>query len=249
MERMREENLASAEEYDAAKNDLANAEADEGLARLSLSYTNVTAPFTGNVTQRLVDVGQNVSTGTPLFMLADFDPLLARIHIPSKEFRTLQIDQPVTLVLDSTGQRLRGAIKLVSPVIDPNTGTIKVTVEIDEYPPRTRPGDFAQVEIVTERHDDRVLVPRASVVSDKGDDVVFVDQDGQAERRVVDIGFTDEIHAEIEAGVRAGERVVVKGQRSLKHGTPLKILEVDGRQVEPEKAPDTGDAAGRQEAR
>ena len=48
-----------------------------------------------------------------------------------------------------------------------------------------------------------------------------------AERRVVEVGFTDDDHAEILSGLAAGEQVVVKGQRSLKHGSPLKILEAD----------------------
>ena len=46
-----------------------------------------------------------------------------------------------------------------------------------------------------------------------------------AERRLVSVGFTDDLHAEILSGLEVGEQVVVKGQRSLKHGTPLKVLE------------------------
>ena len=95
------------------------AEADEGLARLALSYTTVTAPFGGQVTNRLVDVGQNLSVGTPLFVMADFEPLLARVHVPSREFNRLRQDQSVDLVLDSNGLRLDGRITLISPVIDP----------------------------------------------------------------------------------------------------------------------------------
>lgn len=228
-ETMVAEQLASDEEFQAARSELASAEAEEGLARLTLSYTEVTAPFAGRVTARLVDVGQNVSAGTPLFVLADFDPLLARVHVPGREFRTLQRDEPVTLVLDSSGARLRGRIKLVSPVIDPASGTIKLTIEVSEYPDDVRPGDFAQVRIVTERRDGAVLVPRGAVLTDKGETVVYVPVDGEqgptAERRVVETGFTDDDHAQILTGLASGESVVVKGQRSLKHGSPLKILE------------------------
>ena len=219
--------VVSAEEHETAKNDLATAEAAEGLARLNLSYTSVTAPFTGRVVKRLTDIGQNVSVGTPLFVLADFNPLLARVHVPAKEFKKLKADQDVELVLDSTGQRLRGVITLVSPTIDPTTGTIKVTVEVAEYPQETRPGDFAEVEIVTERHLDSLLVNKSAVITDKGDQVVFVAAGNVAERRVVTVGFMDHAHAEILSGVKSGEPVVIKGQRSLKHGSPLKVIEED----------------------
>lgn len=227
LEKMHSQDLVSVEEYETLKNNLKTAEAEEGLARVNLSYTRATAPFDGHVVTRSVNVGQNVTVGVPLFVLSDFDPLLARIYVPARQFNMLKPDQPVDLALESDGTRLQGRIKLISPTIDPASGTIKVTVEIRDYPDGVRPGDFARVRIVTERREDRVLVPKIAVVTDRGEQVVFVAPDSTAERRVVELGFQDDDHAEILGGVTEGERVVIKGQRSLKHGSPLKILEDD----------------------
>jgi membrane fusion protein (multidrug efflux system) len=115
----------------------------------------------------------------------------------------------------------------VSPVIDPTSGTIKITVEIPEYPTDTRPGDFAEVSIVTEKRAGTTLVPKIAVFTDRGDQIVYVAADSTAERRVVELGFEDDENAEITSGVSEGEDIVVKGQRSLKHGAPIKILEAD----------------------
>jgi len=230
MKEMAAEELASAEELETALSELSSAEADEGLARLNLEYTTVTAPFAGRVTRRLVNLGDNISVGTPLFAVADFDPLLARIHVPSREFRKLSVDQAVELVLDSTGQRIVGRITLISPIIDPASGTIKLTVELPDYPPGTRPGDFASVRIVTELRPDALLVPRTAVLSDHGENVVYAVAAGEpptAERRVVEVGFTDDEHTQVVSGLAAGDQVVVKGQRSLKPGSKLKILTDD----------------------
>ena len=228
-EAMLAEELSTEEEFQAARSDLANAEAEEGLARLNLSYTSVRAPFSGRVISRLVDPGQNVSVGTELMVMADFDPLLARVHVPSRQFNKLSLDQTVDLVLDSDGRLLKGRIKLISPVIDPASGTIKVTVEVPDYPEGTRPGDFAEVRIVTERRDGTLLVPLGAVINEKGEQVVYVAGDGdRAQRRIVEVGFTDDDHAEILSGLERGDRVVTRGQRSLKKGSPLKILDGNG---------------------
>ena len=227
LEKMKSQDLVSVEEYETLRNDLKTAEAEEGLARTNLSYTRVVAPFSGSIVTRLVGVGQNITAGTPLFHLSDFDPLLARIHVPAKQFNLLKPDQPVDLVLESDGTRLEGRIKLINPTIDPNSGTIKVTVEIRQYPVGVRPGDFAQVRIVTERREGSTLVPRIAVVTDRGEQVVYVSADSTAERRVVELGFQDDHNAEIVSGVSPGEQIIVKGQRSLKHGSPIKILADD----------------------
>jgi len=225
-QKMFQGDLLSAEEFDAARTDLQAAEATLELAQLELSYTRVTAPFHGTLVTRHVDPGQAVNDGTLLFTIADVSRLLAKVHVPSKEFRSIAPGRRVELVLDSSSEHLRGTIDLVSPVIDASTGTIKVTVSIPSYPPGTRPGDFAEVRIETERHPEALLVPRGAVITDQGEPVVFVvSPDTTAERRVVQVGFQDDDHAEILSGVEAAETVVVQGQRSLKHGSPLKIME------------------------
>lgn len=216
--------LVAVEEMKNLEHDLAAAKAEQGLAELSAARTVVRAPFTGRVTRRAVDVGATVRDGAELFSLADLQPLLARVHVPSKTFGQLKRDQTVELVLDSDGAQLEGKITLVSPVIDANTGTIKVTLEVATYPEGTRPGDFATVRVVTERHDDVLLVPRNAVIDDRDERVVYIAKEDRAERRVVEVGLETDDSAEITKGLEAGEAVVTKGQHSLKDKARLKVV-------------------------
>ena len=220
-----EQGLTSTEAYETARRDLRSAEAALQLADLELSYTDVRAPFTGRVVRRFIDLGQNASSGTQLFTLADMSRLLARVHVPAKEFRRIRQDQPVHLMVTSTGDQLTGRIELVSPMVDPDSGTIKVTVEVTEYPASTRPGDFVEVSIVTDRHEDVLLVPRVAVVSERGQQAVYVASGDLAERRTVEVGFQDDEAAEVVSGLDDGEMVVVQGQRALRDGQPVRILD------------------------
>jgi len=206
-EKMIAEGLLSTEDFDATRRDLKAAEAALELAALELSYTRVRAPFAGHVVHRAVDLGQNVSNGTALYTLADMHRLLARVYVPAKEFRRIRADQPVQLVVTSTGDRLSGRIDLVSPLVDPDSGTIKVTVEVRNYPPTTRPGDFV------------------AVVCEGGQRSVDVADGAAAHQRVVEVGFEDEEHAEILAGLEEDEMVVIQGQRALRDGQPITVLD------------------------
>jgi RND family efflux transporter MFP subunit len=224
-QKMQAQGLVSAEEADAALSKMQAARATWELANLELSYTKVRSPFSGRVIAREVDEGRMVSNGTVLFTLADLSRLLARVHVPAREFRSIQTDQPVDLVVDSTGDHLVGRILLVSPVVDPKAGTIKVTIEIRDFPASTRPGDFAEVSIVTDRHEDVVIVPRIAVLTEKLERVAYVADGDKARRRVVEIGFEDDSSVEILSGLEPGERVVIQGQRSLSDGQKISILE------------------------
>jgi membrane fusion protein (multidrug efflux system) len=224
-EKIYSQGLSSAEDYDAIRTDSASAKAALELAKLELSYTNVRAPFAGHVVRRLVDQGQTVSNGTALFSLADMHRLLARVYIPAKEFRSIRPDQPVELVVSSSGDRLEGRIDLVNPLVDPKSGTIKVTVEVRQYPPTTRPGDFVEVSIVTDSHSDTLLVPRVAVVTERGQRSVYVVDGETAHQRPVEIGFEDDLNAEIVSGLEPGEMVVIQGQRALRDGQPVSVLD------------------------
>lgn len=217
--------LVSVEEFDNAKSLLEAAEAAYELAALELSWCEVRAPFSGRIVRRAVDQGQNVSSGTALFTIVDMHRLLARVHVPAREFRRIQTDQPVEFRVDSTGDRLTGRIDLISPIVDPRTGTIKVTVEITDFPPSTRPGNFAEVSIVTDKHTGALVVPNTAVLTDKDQRIVYVADGETARRTVVEVGYEDDRFVEILGGIEEGTKVVVQGQRSLSDGQPLKILD------------------------
>jgi membrane fusion protein (multidrug efflux system) len=222
---MREAELLSAEEFERLENELHLREADLDLAQLELSYTRVSSPLAGRIVRRLVDLGANVSPGTPLFEVMDVEPLLARVHIPAKRMGFVRVGQSVEIRLEGGEEPLEGDVSLVSPIVDPATGTVKVTVEIRDYPPGTRPGDFARVRIVTDRHEGAVLVPSRAIFEEQGESVLYVVEEDQAVRRVVRPGYVDEDRTEILEGVRPGELVVVKGQRQLREGARVEILE------------------------
>lgn len=223
--KMKKLGVLSDQEYDESGNALASAEAALEVAELNLSFTRVIAPFEGVIVRRLVDLGDHIGNNVELFQMMDVTPLLLRIHIPANRMGNLEVGQNLSLTLDSTGEEVTGEIHLISPIVNPDTGTVKVTARLTDYPPSTRPGDFTAVRIVTERRENALLVPSIAVFEEQGRSVLFTVVDGKAVQHQVKSGFVMDGVTEIREGLTADAMVVVRGQRNLRDGIPVEISE------------------------
>ncbi|HET9228306.1 MAG TPA: efflux RND transporter periplasmic adaptor subunit, partial [Thermoanaerobaculia bacterium] len=216
-ERMLREGLISQELFEKLRmeNEMSRQEVAEG--RYNIGKTAIRAPFSGRITSRIVEQGQHLRAGEELFVLADFDPLVAFIHLPEREVLGLRPGRETRITLKADDSvRFSGRIRQISPVVDPATGTVKVTVEaVNPLPPAVRPGGFVTVDIIRESHPEAVLLPRQAVLRELQSAHVFVAKNGAAEKRPVQLGLEEGERIEVLAGLKAGERVIVAGQGSL----------------------------------
>lgn len=223
--------LLSREDHDRLKVEFEVAEQELAEARWELDRNTFRAPFAGRVTLRSVQVGQHVRPGDELFRITDFDPLIARIHLPESDVIGLSEGRDVRIALTADPEvRFSGRIRQISPVVDTGTGTVKLTVEAHDPPAGVRPGSFVTVDIVRETRPESLLLPRDAVVRELQASHVFVARDGVAEKRAVTLGIEDGPWVEVVAGVEAGELVVVAGQGGLKDGAGIRVLEPAGNQ-------------------
>ena len=128
-----ERGLVSKSTAENLKYDLDALRAAYDSARLELSYTEIRAPIAGVVSARHIKVGNTIQPNDPTFTVTDLDPLLAYVHVPEKEFRKIAPGQAAEVVVDALGgDRFVGNISRISPTVDPQTGTFKARVEVDD---------------------------------------------------------------------------------------------------------------------
>jgi membrane fusion protein (multidrug efflux system) len=209
-----------------AKFDLDALRASYDSARLELSYTDIRAPIDGVVSARHIKVGNTITQNTPTFRVTNLDPLVAYVHIPEKEFRKLAPQQTADVVVDALGgERFTGTISRISPTVDPKTGTFRARVEVQDPSRRLKPGMFARVNIVYERREDALQLPRTAIVDADGTQSVFVVAGGKAEQKPVQTGLSNNGWVEVVGGLQGDEQVVVVGQAGLKTGTAVKVVD------------------------
>lgn len=193
---------------------------------LQISQTAITAPFAGRITERAVELGQSIRSAEKLYKLGAFTPLYADVYLPENDSRSVRVGQKAALRLGSAGgESAKGAVERVSPVVDDETGTVKVTVRFKPPNPAFRPGAFVRVEIETHTLDDAILIPKQSVIEEDGQTyVVLVGEDDTAQRTAVELGYQDETAIQVTSGLYAGAIVVTAGQGKLKDGDKTRVV-------------------------
>ena len=223
--RLYEGKLISEQAFLDAKYEIDQLEISLDEAGRELSYTQVRAPIAGTVTERKVNLGDTVSFNQHLFDIVDFGSLVARVYVPEKNLALLQPGQPARLAAQALDLTFAGHVVRIAPIVDPKSGTIKVTVAVGGQP-GLRPGLYVDVDLVTAIHDRALRVPKRALVYDR--DRIFVyrlGDDLRVERVPVVAQLSDRDYVEPDELLAEGDRVVVAGQAGLKTGALVSLPE------------------------
>ena len=215
---------------------VAMSEADLTQTETALSYTTVSSPISGYISERNVDIGTLVGpNGKSLlatvvksdtvrvdFSMTGLDYLKSRarnVNLGQKD-STRKWDPYITITLaDNTQYPLRGLVDFADPQVDPETGTFSVRAEMANPDRILLPGQITKVRLLLDVREDATIIPTKSVVIEKGGAYVFVIRpDSIAERRMIELGPEVDNRVIVERGVVPGEKIVVEGFHKLTHG-------------------------------
>ena len=218
-------------------------------AELSLRRTRILAPTVGIIAERSVELGDRVSPSVPVYEMAQMDQLVARVYIPGRHRPNLRVGQPARISSDMLPDyEITGHISRISPVIDPQSGTVKVTVILEDPARRLAPGMFANVALITERRPKALLAPKEAFVYDAGQPYVFVVRDDKAHRTRLEVGLSNARQVQIVGGLSLGDSIVVVGHEGLRDGATVRVVADAYAPIPPDEPQaaetDSGDAAG-----
>lgn len=216
LDRLRSEELA-------ARARVAVNKADLDAAELRLRHTRVTAPDSGIISARNVNVGQVAQAGSEMLHLLRQGRVEWRAEIPESRVREIKVGQKVALTT-ADGTRIEGKVRTIPPTIESSTraGLVYVDLPVNDL---VRPGMFARGEIVLEQSAAQ-MAPLGSVVIQDGYSYVFVlGGEQKVQRRRVTTGIVKDDMIEILDGVAPGDRIVDKGAGFLKDGDQVTLVE------------------------
>lgn len=168
--------IISKEEFEGYKLNYETAQVEHEKKKLELDYYTIRSPIQGVVVGRHIDIGDNVKKEQILFTVANFDRIYAKVYVPEKYLNKIKEGQTAYVTVESIPDlRFEGTVRLINPVVESKSGTIKVTVEItDKRIALLRPGMFVSVHIIIDQHPDALIIPKKALIMDSITDEVFV---------------------------------------------------------------------------
>ena len=201
---------ASAEggaELQSAQAQLQQAQAALAVAQAKLAQTRIVAPSQGKVLQRDVEPGQIVQPGTTLLQLALEGPTLIVAQVDERYLDQLREGQHAVVVADAfPAQRLAAQIVSIAPGVDAQRGAVEVKLALDDAAPAFLREDMTlSVVVETGKLEQALVLPLAAVTGTQ----VLVLEEGKATPRNVQLGMRNLEEAQVQAGLQAGEVVVL----------------------------------------
>jgi len=149
--------------------------------------------------------------------------------VPGQYLRNVRVKQVAQIESDFLqDMSFDGYVKRISPVVDPQSGTFKVTLGVHDRWEHLRPGIFVTARIVTDTHASTVLVPKEAIVYDGADRFVFVVRDSTAHRVKLDAGYENSRFVEARSQIDDTTQVIVVGQNGLKDQARIRIVATAG---------------------
>jgi RND family efflux transporter MFP subunit len=242
--------IASQSDYDVAESNarslearLTRQEVDAVVAERQVAMWQqqmddlvIRSPFDGVVTTKDSQPGEMISpvsagggfTRTGIGTVVDMSSLEIQIDVNESYINRVQPGQPVEATLDAYPDwKIPGKVIAIIPTADRDKSTVKVRVGFDKLDPRILPEmsikvAFQEASGGAQAAIHEVVLPKDAVSSQDGRDVVYVVQNGRAERRAVTVSRTDNDDAVLSAGVSDGETVIVDAPPELKDGMAVK---------------------------
>jgi HlyD family secretion protein len=194
-------------------------------AEALLSYSRITSPIDGVITDRPLYEGDVATANQPLLTVMNTSRLIAKAHIAQSEAAVLKVGNPAELRIPGLDEPVKGRVSLVSPALDPGSTTIEVWVEASKPDPALKPGMTVGLSMTAKTVKDAIVVPASAVFknAEGADYVLLAGSDEKAHQKTVQLGIRNSDLAQITGGINPGDPVITTGGYAVPDGTQIKI--------------------------
>jgi len=194
-------------------------------ARLALSRTRVVAPIRGIVNQLVAKQGDFVDVNFKVAQILQIDRVKVTVGVPESDVSAIFDLEQADVIIEALGNlRMKGKRVFLSSQPRSLARLYDLELEIPNPDGRILPGMFAQVELVKNVYHRALTVPLYAVITKGEERFVYVEKNGTAEKRLVELGVLVNWQVQIKSGLKPGDRVIVVGHRFLEDGQTVRVI-------------------------
>ncbi len=228
LEKLYQDKSISESEIEGARLAAKGAEVAYRMALKTYNDATIRAPFNGTVASKSTEVGQMVERGMAVVQLVDLSSLKLTVGVSESDVKYIIPGASATVVVDAAGDTVQGTVTAIGSRAASGARTFPVEVRLPGSP-RLRSGMFARAIIAAKTEEKALLVPRAAILPDAGNTVIYLAHGGTAFKSVVDVIGTAGDRVAVD-GIEAGDTVLTTGNQMLSHGSQIN-LSLRGREV------------------
>lgn len=210
----------------AAESRHAQALARVNVSRERFERATIRSPFAGIVSDRYVEIGQLVLPGLPVVRVIDPYVLKLQAYLTEDQVRWVKSGDKAILKLGEQEAKADGLVTWVGMEADRLTGKYKVEIEIPNPQLSYRSGVIGRALLPKRKVQGVVAAPRDAIVPGRVGPTGYVVVGGRAELRRLTLGGTQGLMVQVTAGLVVGDSLVVRGQRDLREGNLVTVVEV-----------------------
>lgn len=190
-----------------------------------LKDTRLYSPATGQISRRLISLGETVNPAVVLFRLLQLEPVKILTEITESYLAEIRPGQKAQLEFDAfREEQFEGRVYKIQPVAAVESGAFPLEIRLQNARRRLQAGMIARITLSGRVFSDALVVPLESVVNAEGEDYVFVVTEGRAQKRSIRIQERIGTWAIVEADLAPGDKVVIRGTGNLTDGTPVELI-------------------------
>ncbi len=224
LKKMNNKEYISADSMAKLEYNLQAAIAKRDLAKLQVEESQIISPINGVVAKREVKKGNMAKEFQELFYIVNQDKLHGIVHLPEQQLNSLKLGQEAEVFTNhNSSNAIKASVERISPIVDPQSGTFKVTLSVPNPDAKLKAGMFTRVELKYDTHTNVITVPYNAVINQDNQFALYVIEGENAKRREVNLGYREADTVEIVSGLESGEQIVIRGHQNLKD---LSLVEV-----------------------
>lgn len=204
-----------------------NAQYNYENAQIQLTKMNIKAPFTGVIVELPnYTNGTRVASGSQMVTLMSYNEMYMNMNLPEKNISEIKLGQEV-LVTNYTlpNDTLLGKVTELSPAISTETRTFSGKIEISNPDLKLRPGMFVKADVITDKKDSTIVIPKDIIMTgSRGKYVFVVGRNAAANNRWITTGIENQNFVEVLEGLAPNDRLIIRGYETLRDNSKVKII-------------------------